>query len=132
MPRRILTDRALFFVPAGYDAYQKPTAEQRLEIHNVHFQGDNITKRVNTDASGYDTEVTLKGVLFLDARYSRPAYGALPDLEELQRAAQRAGGVLTCDIFNRAGVSVGPYTVLTVDALPDDEGRLHHYEIGVV
>ena len=128
IPRRILTDRVTFLCPAGFDEYQKPTGEQRVEIANVHLQADNITKRINTDASGYNTEVTLKGILFVDARYSRP----LPDLEALQEDTQKAGGILTCEVENRAGGLSGPYTVVSVDALPDDEGRLHHYEIGVM
>lgn len=128
IPCRILTDTVTFYVPGGFDEYQTPTGETQIEISHVHLQADNVTRRQSTNASGYNNEVTLSGILFIDSRYSQP----LPDLEALQRQTQERGGVMTCEVQTRLGGLQGPFTVLIVDALPDDEGRLHHYEIGVV
>lgn len=127
IPRRILRDAVTFYVPASFDEYQAAQGEKPVTVNNVCVQADNSTKRTNTAASGFNTEVTLKGLIFIDARYSRP----LPDLEALQTQTQAAGGVLTCTVKNRHGGASGPFTVVTVDALQDDEGNLHHYEIGV-
>ena len=127
MPWRILTDTLKLYVPTGFDRYQKPTNTETYTISHIHCQADNITRYVNTQSSGMDTEVTLKGVVFIDARHSRP----VPDIEALQEATQKLGGVMTCEIISASGSTSGPYNILTVDALPNDNGRLHHYEIGV-
>jgi hypothetical protein len=109
-------------VPSGFDRYQNPLDPTVYTVRNVHIQADNTTRKTSTN-----TEVTLKGIIFIDARYSVPAL----DYEALQEATQAAGGVMTCTITNRRGSVTGPYTVLVVDGLPDDEYNLHHWEIGV-
>lgn len=123
IPRRILRDTATFSVPSGFDRYQKPLAPTEYTVQAVHIQADNSTHK-----STQNTEVTLRGILFIDSRYSTPAL----DYEALQEAAQAAGGVMTVTVTNRRGQSTGPYTVLVVDALPDDEDNLHHWELGLV
>ena len=122
IPRRILRDTMTLSVPSGFDRYQKPLAPTVYTVRNVHIQADNSTRKTSTN-----TEVTLKGIVFIDARYSVPAL----DYESLQEATQAAGGVMTCTITNKRGSVTGPYTVLVVDGLPDDEDNLHHWEIGV-
>ena len=123
IPLRILRDTAIFTVPTSFDRYQKPTSVETYTVTGVHVQADNSTHKTREN-----TEVVLRGVLFVDARYSMPHL----DLEALQEKAQKAGGVMTCQIRNRRGRTSGPYTVLVVDALPDDEDNLHHYELGLV
>ena len=123
IPRRILRDTATFSVPGGVDRYQKPTDPTTYTVANVHLQSDNSTHKTATN-----TEVTLRGVLFVDARYSTPAL----DFWALQEAAQAAGGVMTCTVTDRRGNVTGPYSVLVVDGLPDDEANLHHWELGLV
>lgn len=123
IPRRILRDTLTLSVPSGFDRYQKPLAPTEYVVHNVHIQADNRTRK-----GANNTEVTLTGVIFVDARYSTPAL----DYEALQEATQAAGGVMTCTVTNRHGGTSGPFTVAVVDALPDDEDNTHHYEIGVV
>lgn len=123
IPRRILRDTLTLTVPGGFDRYQQPSESTQYTVHNVHIQADNSTRKT-TD----NTEVTLTGLIFVDARYSTPAL----DYEALQAAAQAAGGVMTCTVKNRHGSESGPYTVLIVDGLPDDNDRLHHWELGVV
>lgn len=116
IPRRILTDTASFSVPTGFDVYQTPTYTT-YEVKAVHVQNTNETKK-----TAENTEVVLRSVLFIDGRLSSPKL----DYMSLQAAAQSAGGVMKVTIGAEA------YTVLTVDAVPDDTGRLHHYELGLV
>lgn len=123
IPRRILRDTATFSVPSGFDRYQAPLSPTTYIVSNVHIQADNSTHK-----TAQNTEVTLRGVLFVDARYSAPKL----DYEALQEAAQAAGGVMTVTVTDKHGSSTGPYTVLVIDALPDDEDNLHHYELGLV
>ena len=123
IPRRILRSTATFSVPKSFDRYQKAQAPDSYTVKNVHLQADNITVK-RTD----NTEVQLKAVLFIDARLSTPAY----DYEALQEATQAIGGVMTVTVTDRAGRTTGPYTVLTVDGVPDDEDNLHHWELGLV
>lgn len=123
IPRRILRDTATFSVPGGFDRYQNPVDVTTYTVSNVHIQSDNSTHK-----TANNTEVTLRGVLFVDARYSTPAL----DFWALQAAVQAAGGVMTCTVTDRRGNVTGPYSVLVVDALPDDEANLHHWELGLV
>ena len=121
IPRRILRDTVTFSVPTGVDKYQKPTVKT-VTVRNVHIQSDNATR-----LSAQNTEVTLRATLFIDARYSTPKV----DLWALQEAAQAAGGVMTCMVTDKRGSVTGPYRVLVVDGLPDDEDNLHHWELGL-
>lgn len=123
IPRRILRDTLTLSVPSGFDRYQKPVAPTVYTVANVHLQADNSTHK-----TAQNTEVTLRGVLFVDARYSTPAL----DYEALQEATQAAGGVMTCTVTNKRGGTSGPFTVAVVDGLPDDEDNLHHWELGLI
>lgn len=127
IPRRILRDTATFYVQTGSDRYQAPVynsqATTSYTVANVHLQADNVTHK-----TAQNMEVTLRGTLFIDVRYSSPAL----DYEALQEAAQAAGGVLRVVVTNRHGSASGPYDVLIVDGLPDDEGNLHHWELELV
>ena len=123
IPRRILRDTLTLSVPGGFDRYQAPLEPTVYTVQNVHLQSNNETRKT-TD----NTEVVLRAILFVDARYSTPAL----DFWALQTAAQQAGGVMTCTVKDRRGNVTGPYTVLVVDGLPDDEDNLHHWELGLV
>ena len=122
MPRRILRDTLTLSVPSGFDRYQNPLNPTVYTVENVHLQSDNSTHK-----TAQNTEVTLRGVLFVDSRYSTPAL----DFWALQEATQALGGVMTCTVTDRRGGVTGPYSVLVVDGLPDDEGNLHHWELGL-
>lgn len=122
IPSSILRDKVVIFVPIGIDKYQMPVVTT-YEVANVHLQADNTTHK-----TAGNTEVTLRGILFVDARRSQPAL----DWTEMQEQAHAAGSQMTLEVYDRKGKKTGPYTVVTVDALPDDEDNLHHYEIGVV
>lgn len=123
IPRRILRDTLTLSVPSGFDRYQKPLTPTVYTVQNVHIQNSNETRKTSNN-----TEVLLRAILFVDARYSTPKL----DYWALQAAVQAAGGVMTCTVTDRRGGTTGPYTVLVVDGLPDDEGNLHHWELGLV
>ena len=123
IPRRILRDELTLSVPGGFDRYQQPIDPTEYVVSNVHIQNNNETRRTATN-----TEVVLRAVLFVDARYSTPQL----DFWALQTQTQEAGGVMTCTVKDRRGNVSGPYTVLVVDGLPDDEGNLHHWELSLV
>lgn len=112
------------FVPDGMNRYQCPNAgeESIIYVKNVHFQFDNTT----VIGAGNDA-VQLKGIIFVDAKLSTPAL----DYEDLQRQTQELGGVMQCMIKTRRGTEIGPMNVITVEALPDDEANVHHWELGV-
>ena len=122
IPRSILRDTMELYVPTGIDRYQKPVVKTYM-VQNVHIQSDNRTRK-----AADNTEVTLTGIIFIDARRSEPVL----DYWELQRTAHAAGSMMTCKVTGRNGSVSGPYTILVVDGLPDDEDNLHHWEIGVV
>lgn len=121
IPARILRDTVTFSVPVGITDYQQP-ATKTLTVQRVHLQSDNTTRRTATNQ-----EVTLRGILYIDARLSFPAL----DYWSLQTGAQAAGAVMTCTVKDRRGGVSGPYTVQTIDGLPDDEGNIHHWELGL-
>ena len=121
IPRRILRDTAVFHVPSGVDKYQKPTTSDTT-INCVHIQASNDVRK-----NAQNVEITLRAILFVDARYSKPHV----DLWALQEAAEAAGGVMTCTVTTKYNATLGPLTVAVVEALPDDEGNLHHWEIGL-
>ena len=123
IPRRILRDTATFTVPTAFDQYQQAAQAETYTVQNVHIQSDNATRK-----SATNTEVTLRGTLFVDTRLSFPQL----DFWSLQTQAQAAGGQVTCTVTDKRGGTSGPYTVEVVDGLPDDEGNIHHWELGLV
>ena len=121
IPRRILRDSVVFHKVKSVDRYQAQTTED-VTVNCVHIQADNSVRKTPNN-----TEVTLRATLFVDARYSKPHV----DLWALQEAAQAAGGVMTCTVTTKYGAVLGPLTVAVVEPLPDDEGNLHHWEVGL-
>lgn len=122
IPRSILRDTLTLYVPQSFDQYQNPVNVSTYTVKNVHLQIDNSTIKRSDNS-----EVALRGILFVDARLSCPRL----DYEELQEAVQTAGGVMTCKVTDRRGKTSKEMTILTVDGLPDDEDNLHHWELGV-
>ena len=122
IPRQMLRSTLTLSVPTGVDRYQKPTVET-YTVKNVHLQADDHTRK-----TADNTEVSLTGILFVDQHYSTPQL----DYEALQTAAHAAGSVMTCTVTDKRGNTSGAYTILVVDALPDDEDNIHHWELGLV
>jgi len=123
IPSRMLHDTVTLKVCTGMDRYQEKTYDE-YTISNVHLQSNNDTiKRAN------DTEVQLKGILFVDARKSLPVY----DLNALQEESLRNGDTMRAIVTDASGNDAGDYAVLVVDSLPDVPAtRVHHYELGLV
>lgn len=116
IPPRILTHNCTLEVCTGHDAYRMPVW-QSYSVTRVHFQTGAFTRKTREN-----TEVALQGILFVDARLSTPKL----DWFALSRQSEEAGESL------RVTVNGNVYTVLSVDALPDDTGRLHHFEVSLV
>lgn len=123
IPSRMLHDTVTLKVCTGMDRYQEKTYDD-YTISNVHLQSNNDTiKRAN------DTEVQLKGILFVDGRKSMPAY----DLNALQEESLKNGDTMRAIVTDASGNDAGDYAVLVVDSLPDVPAtRVHHYELGLV
>ena len=123
IPSRMLHDTATFKVVTGMDRYQQKTYDE-YTVTNVHLQSNSdAVKRAN------DTEVQLKGILFVDARRSLPAL----DLYDLQQTSLANGDTMRVTVTDASGNDAGDYAVLVVDSLPDVPAtRVHHYELGLI
>ena len=120
---RMLHDTVTFSVPKSMDRYQNKTYDT-YTVHNVHLQSESSTVK------GPDnTEVVLRGLLFVDARRSTPVL----DLYALQQAALEVGDTMRAVVKDASGTEIGDYAVLVVDDLPDVPAtRRHHWELGLV
>ena len=116
IPRQVLKSTVVVDVCTSVD-------RDRLQVRDTH-----TVKRVHLQPSASvrkskdNTDVVLRAMLFVDARVSMPAL----DWEALFVDAQQAGGDVTVTLRGQR------YTVASVEAIPDDEDNLHHWEIGLV
>ena len=119
----MLHDTAIFKVCTGMDRYQNKTYEE-YTVNNVHLQSSNEVRK-----GPNDTEVQLKGILFVDARKSTP----ILDLYELQQESLLKGDTMRCVVTDASGKETGDYAVLIVDDLPDvPANRRHHWELSLI
>lgn len=116
IPKRILSQTMTLHVPSAMDTDQNVTYTDTVVSH-VHFQSDHRTIKQKDN-----TEIQTTGVLFIDPRYSRPAL----DYLALSAQAEAIGAQLRVTIDDQT------LTILNVDAVPDDTGRLHHWEVTTV
>ena len=123
IPSRMLHDTVLFKVVKGMDRFQEKIYDE-YTVHNVHIQSSNdVIKKPD------DTEVQLKGILFVDERRSKPAL----DLYALQSQSLANGDTMRAIVTDASGNEVGDYAVLIVDDLPDVPAtRRHHWELSLV
>lgn len=123
IPARMLHDTVTFKVVNGMDRYQNKTYDEYV-VNNVHLQSSNdVYKRAN------DTEVQLKGILFVDARRSTP----ILDLYALQQESLLNGDTMRAIVKDASGAEVGDYAVLIVDDLPNVPANTrHHWELGLI
>lgn len=117
IPAKMLHHSVVFRIVAGTDVWQNPQV-QEVTASKVCMQPSSETRR-----TAQNTEVVLRSMLFVDARLSRPI-GIDPAALKVQ--SEQNGAPLTCTFNGQS------YTVHTVETLYDDEGRLHHYEVGLV
>lgn len=122
IPQRMLHDTVTFKVVNGMDRYQNKTYDE-YTVNNVHIQSSNdVVKGPN------DTEVQLKGILFVDARRSTPAL----DLYALQTESLLNGDTMRAIVKDASGAEVGDYAVLIVDDLPNVPANTrHHWELSL-
>lgn len=123
IPARMLHDTVTLRVVTGMDRFQQKTYEDHT-IQHVHLQSSSdVIKGAD------NTEVQLKGILFIDARKSLPVL----DLYALQQQSLENGDTMRAVITDASGTQIGDYAVLIVDDLPDVPAtRRHHWELGLV
>jgi hypothetical protein len=119
----MLHDTVTFKVVNGMDRYQNKTYDEYV-VSNVHLQSSNdVYKRAN------DTEVQLKGILFVDARRSTP----ILDLYALQTESLLNGDTMRAIVKDASGAEVGDYAVIVVDDIPNVPANTrHHWELGLI
>ena len=123
IPARMLHDKVVLKVVTGMDRYQNKTYTE-YTINNVHLQSSNDTIK-----SANNTEVQLKGILFIDARRSLPVL----DIYALQQQSLSNGDTMRAVVTDASGAESGDFAVLVVDSLPDVPAtRCHHWELGLV
>ena len=123
IPSSMLHDTVTFKVVTGMDRWQNKTYEEHT-VKNVHLQSSNdVYKRAN------DTEVQLKGILFVDAKRSTPVL----DLYALQKTSLENGDTMRAIVYGSDGAEVGDYAVIVVDDLPNVPATCrHHWELGLI
>lgn len=116
IPSKILKSTATVKVCSGTDRYQNQTYTD-YTVSKVHLQPTNEIRKTQDN-----TDVTLRSILFVDARTSTPFLD-------------------WCALFRTAHVNFGDmrvivrdveYTVIGVDELRDDTDNLHHWEVSLV
>ena len=123
IPARMLHDTVVFSVVTGMDRYQTKTYTE-YTVKNVHLQSSNEVRKGSDN-----TEVQLRGILFVDARRSLPVL----DLYALQQQSLQAGDTMRAKVYDASGNEVGDYAVLIVDDLPDVPAtRRHHWELELI
>lgn len=116
IPKRILTKTATISVPTGVDSWQKPTYTTTT-VYYTHLQNTNEVRKTKDN-----TEIVLRSILFIDVKISTPSL----DYLALERTAE------TNNHDMKVTVDSVDYKVQIVDAVPDDTGATHHYELGLV
>ena len=116
IPRQVLKSTVVVDACTAVDRDRQPVCDT-YTVKRVHLQPSASVRK-----SKDNTDVVLRAMLFVDARLSTPAL----DWEALFLTAQQAGGDVTVALRGLR------YTVASVEAIPDDEDNLHHWEIGLV
>lgn len=123
IPARMLHDTVIFKVLKSMDRYQNKEYEE-FTVKNVHLQSSNdVYKKAD------DTEVQLKGLLFVDAKRSTP----ILDLYDLQQKSLEVGDTMRALVYDAGGNLTGDYAVLVVDDIPNVPATTrHHWELGLI
>lgn len=116
IPSKILKSNATVKVCNGVDRYQNQTYTE-YNVKRVHLQPTNEIRKTQDN-----TDISLRSILFVDARISVPHL----DWFALLQAAHNVAGDM------RVIVRGEEYTVMGVDELRDDTDNLHHYEVALV
>lgn len=116
IPFQILKTTAELKVPQEVGRWGDKT-DETITLKRTHLQGSNAVKRTRDSR-----EVVLRALLFYDVKNSLPR-GV--NFDALKTQADEAGECMTLDAHGLT------YTVETVEGVCDDNGRLHHYELGL-
>ena len=116
IPSRILKSTATVSVCSGVDRYQNQTYTE-YTVNKVHLQPTNEIRKTQDN-----TDVTLRSILFVDARISTPFL----DWCALFKSAHEKLGDMRVIVRNEE------YTVIGIDELRDDTDNLHHWEVSLV
>ena len=116
IPAKILKSTATVKVCSGVDRYQNQIYTD-YTVKRVHLQPTNEIRKTQDN-----TDITLRSILFVDARTSQPF---LDWCSLLQTAHTNLGDM-------RVIVRGQTYTVVGVDELRDDTDELHHWEVSLV
>lgn len=111
IPKKILTHSVTLKIPKTSDRWGAVTYES-YELRRVHLQSVHEILKTKDNK-----EITLRGILFVDSKLSEPKL----DWEEIFHNSALVNGQMKID----------DYTVYYIDLVPDDEGKLHHVEVGV-
>ncbi len=123
IPGRMLHDTAIFHVVTGMDRWQEKNYTH-YTVQHVHLQND-----LDSIKGSDNTEVQLRGVLFVDTRRSTPAL----DFNALQEQSLAAGDTMRVTVTDASGAVAGDFAVLVVEGVPDVPAtRIHHWELGLV
>lgn len=116
IPRQILSQTMILHVPTSCDSDYN-VQYQNVKVSRVHMQDDHaILKEPDNN------EVTRRGVIFVDGVFSSPRL----DYNKLYADAQAMGTGL------RVSLDGYNFEIRMIDGLPDDRGKLHHWELSVV
>ena len=113
IPRQILSQSATVYVPSGVDEYQNPTADTETVVNNVHLQTSTTMTTGGTTATAGNP-----AILFVDANISTPRI----DWAGIVRSSQELGKTVPVVVD---GIT---YQMHAVDVIPDNIGRVHHWE----
>lgn len=122
IPPQILQSTATVKVCNGVDMYQNQTFDTYV-VNRVHCQPTNEIRKTTNN-----TDCTLRSILFVDARLSKPSL----DWYALLEQAHEKEGDMVVVVTDKKGALIGEFTVKGCDALRDDKDRLHHWEIALV
>ena len=116
IPACILRSNITVKVCTSVDTYQKQTYET-YTVKRVHVQPTNEIRKTQDN-----TDCTLRSILFVDARVSKPRL----NWKALLKQAHDVKGDM------RVIHDGEEYTVMLVDELRDNTDRVHHWEIALV
>lgn len=116
IPLQLLKTSASLKVSQEVDRWGEST-DKTITLTKTHLQASNAVKKTRDSR-----EVVLRAILFYDVKNSLPR-GV--DFDALKMQADEAGECMALDIKGFT------YTVETVEAVPDDRGKIHHYELGL-
>lgn len=115
IPKCILTHSAVLRTVVDTDRWGSP-AYTDTPLSKVHVQP--VHEFIKTKD---DKEIRLNAILFFDCRLSVPSM----DWQSLFHSSALEDGQLKVVYNGRE------YTVYSIDLVPDDEGHLHHVEVGM-